>query len=276
MNKLLFPCLLLALALPPVLAEDTSQPANRLANSPNPYLLQHAHNPVDWYPWGEEALAKAKRENKPIFISVGYSTCYWCHVAEREIYAKPEIARLMNQWFVNIKIDREERPDLDRLYMLATQTLTGGGGWPNNVFLTPDQKPFFAGSYFPPEDPDGQPGFQRILETLHKAWETDRAKVQEKADWLYGVLRDYQGASVDITSRQQAIGEWVKRAVQRAADDFDELQGGFTGGGTTKFPNEPKLGLLLAAYPYDGLIPTKVPKVPQDLAPVKLLLNAHS
>ena len=117
---------------------------NRLLHAASPYLLQHAYNPVDWYPWGEEAIAKAKEENKLIFLSVGYSTCYWCHVAERTIYSNPAIAALMNRWFVNIKIDREERPDLDQTFMLARQLLTGSGGWPNNLFLTPDLKPFFA------------------------------------------------------------------------------------------------------------------------------------
>ncbi len=121
---------------------------NRLIDSNDPYLLLHAHNPVDWYPWGPEALAKAKSENRPIFVSIGYSTCYWCHVAERTIYSDPAIAKLMNEWFINIKVDREQRPDLDSVYMLATQLITGHGGWPNNVFLTPELKPFFAGSYF--------------------------------------------------------------------------------------------------------------------------------
>jgi hypothetical protein len=137
----------------PALADPTTEAStNRLNQSASPYLLQHAHNPVDWYPWGEEAIAKAKAENKPIFISIGYSTCYWCHVAERTIYSNPSIARLMNEWFINIKVDREERPDIDQAFMLPRQLLTGSGGWPNNLFLTPDLRPFFAGSYFPPED----------------------------------------------------------------------------------------------------------------------------
>ena len=141
---------------------------NRLIDSANPYLLLHARNPVDWYPWGPEALARAKREDKPIFLSVGYSTCYWCHVAEKTIYSDPAIAALMNHWFINIKVDREERPDVDRIYMLATQLLTGHGGWPNNVFLTPDMQPFFAGSYFPAaDDPSGRPGFPTIMKAIH-------------------------------------------------------------------------------------------------------------
>ena len=157
-----------ALFAAPAIAETPPEAhTNQLIHSASPYLLQHAHNPVDWYPWGEEAIAKAKKENKPIFLSIGYSTCYWCHVAERTIYSNPAIAALMNQWFVNIKVDREERPDLDQTYMLARQVLTGSGGWPNNLFLTPDLKPFFAGSYFPPEDQGDTNGFPTILKLIH-------------------------------------------------------------------------------------------------------------
>ena len=144
---------------------------SRLINSTSPYLLQHAHNPVDWYPWGDDAIAKARKENKPIFLSIGYSTCYWCHVAERTIYSNPAIAALMNQWFVSIKVDREERPDLDQTFMIARQILTSSGGWPNNLFLTPDLKPFFAGSYFPPEDQGGTLGFPSVLKLIHDNWE---------------------------------------------------------------------------------------------------------
>src|SRR5258708_267973 len=154
--------LLLMISAGQVLADSTGQRisasaesqrrfayTNRLITSRDPYLLLHAHNPVDWYPWGDEALAQAKRENRPIFISIGYSTCYWCHVAERTIYSNPAIAKLMNEWFVNIKVDREQLPDVDRLYMLATELMTGQGGWPNNGLLSPDLKPFFGASYFP-------------------------------------------------------------------------------------------------------------------------------
>src|SRR5690606_26558160 len=133
------------------------RPVNRLAQETSPYLLQHRHNPVDWYPWGEEALAKARAEDKPIFLSVGYAACHWCHVMERESFEDPAIAELMNQWFVNIKVDREERPDLDEIYMAATQAMTGHGGWPMSVWMTPDLEPFFAGTYFPPRDSRGMP-----------------------------------------------------------------------------------------------------------------------
>src|SRR5881398_3272335 len=138
-----------------------SDHTNRLAGEKSPYLLQHAHNPVDWYPWGEEAFAKARRENKPIFLSVGYSTCHWCHVMAHESFESEQVAAIMNREFVNIKVDREERPDVDRVYMTFVQATTGGGGWPMSVWLTPDLKPFLGGTYFPPEDRYGQPAFQR-------------------------------------------------------------------------------------------------------------------
>jgi hypothetical protein len=179
-------CVLLAV---PAMAETRSQAdTNRLINSASPYLLQHAHNPVDWYPWGEEAFAKAKKENKPIFLSIGYSTCYWCHVAERTIYSDPAIAKLMNDWFVNIKVDREERPDVDQTFMLARQLLTDSGGWPNNLFLTPDLKPFFAGSYFPPQDQEGENGFPTILKLIHEDWEKSPAKIKEIGDQVQAAL----------------------------------------------------------------------------------------
>ena len=136
---------------------------NRLANETSPYLLQHAHNPVDWYPWGPEALERARAEDRPIFLSIGYAACHWCHVMERESFENPEIAALMNAEFVSIKVDREERPDLDDVYMAAVQSMTGSGGWPMSVFLTPDLKPFFGGTYFPPEDRHGMAGFPRVL-----------------------------------------------------------------------------------------------------------------
>src|SRR6201994_3668449 len=139
---------------------------NALINETSPYLLQHAHNPVDWHPWGEEALAKARTENKPILLSIGYSACHWCHVMEHESFENEEIARLMNDNFINIKVDREERPDLDQIYMASVQLLTGQGGWPMSVFLTPDLKPFYGGTYFPPDDRYGRPGFKRLLLAL--------------------------------------------------------------------------------------------------------------
>jgi uncharacterized protein YyaL (SSP411 family) len=159
-------------------AAADSKYTNRLAKEKSPYLLQHAHNPVDWYPWGEEAFAKARRENKPIFLSVGYSTCHWCHVMERESFRDPKIAAYMNDHFVNIKVDREERPDVDRVYMTFVQATTGGGGWPMSVWLTPDLKPFVGGTYFPPKDAFGRPGFLTVLKRIADAWKDEEAKIR--------------------------------------------------------------------------------------------------
>ncbi len=222
---------------------------NRLIDSANPYLLLHAHNPVDWYPWGPEALARAKKEDKPIFLSVGYSTCYWCHVAEKTLYSDPAIAALMNQWFINIKVDREERPDVDRIYMLATQLLTGHGGWPNNVFLTPDMQPFFAGSYFPPNDhPSGRPGFVTIMKAIHQRWTADRKHV---TDVSLRVVRAMQQAQRPESARQAGPArpaEWLPRAREALARGFDPDHGGFSRDDGPKFPREPMLGLLLTDY----------------------------
>jgi uncharacterized protein YyaL (SSP411 family) len=224
-----------------------------LINSASPYLLQHAHNPVDWYPWGEEAIAKAKRDNRPIFVSVGYSTCYWCHVAERTIYANASIAALMNQWFVNVKVDREERPDIDENYMLARNLLTATGGWPNNLFLTPDLKPFFAGSYFPPEDHDGFPGFPGILRLIHTTWEKDPGKVEGIANEVYAALtRLRQSNGRAAPGAVVAPAEWLATGRDQVLRRRDELAGGFDGGGGTKFPQSPVLGLLLTDYRLNG------------------------
>src|SRR5438552_11770417 len=151
--------------------------ANRLANETSPYLLQHAHNPVDWYPWGAEALERAKQEDRPIFLSIGYSACHWCHVMERESFEDTAIAEQMNRDFVAIKVDREERPDLDEVYMAAVQAMTGSGGWPMNVFLTPDLLPFYGGTYFPPSHTHGLPGFPRVLAGVADASRTRRDAV---------------------------------------------------------------------------------------------------
>ena len=147
---------------------QTNKKSNRLIEENSPYLLQHAYNPVDWYPWGEEAFAKAKKEDKPIFLSIGYSTCHWCHVMERETFEQDDIAALFNEYFVAIKVDREERPDIDHLYMTFVQTMTGQGGWPMNVFLTPDKKPFYGATYIPPEAQSGMIGIKDLLQAIHK------------------------------------------------------------------------------------------------------------
>ena len=163
---------------------------NRLIHESSPYLQLHAFNPVDWYPWGDEALERARQEDKAIFLSVGYSTCYWCHVMERLVFSDPAIAELMNRWFVNIKVDREERPDIDEIYMATTQLLTGRGGWPNSVFLTPDLEPFFAGTYFPPDDQKGRPGFPTILTTIARAWGEKRGQIEARAKRLSAAVQE--------------------------------------------------------------------------------------
>src|SRR4051812_7991573 len=170
-------------------APTTDRPANRLAGETSPYLLQHAHNPVDWYPWGPEALAKARAEERPIFLSIGYSACHWCHVMEHESFENLQIAQRMNESFVNIKVDREERPDLDQIYMNAVQMLTGRGGWPMSVFLTPDLAPFFGGTYWPPTPRMGMPGFDQVLAAVADAWHSRRDEVVEQAGQLTGRLK---------------------------------------------------------------------------------------
>jgi hypothetical protein len=228
---------------------DRHRYTNRLIHSSDPYLLLHAHNPVDWYPWGPEALARAKKEDKPIFLSIGYSTCYWCHVAEKLLYSRPEIAALMNPWFVNIKVDREQRPDLDRVYMLATQLMTGHGGWPNNVFLTPDLKPFYGGSYFGPTDGDlGRPGFPTVLTKIHEAWTSDRTRVITTADRVYQAMREVQAEARRGRAAAVRPADWIARGRQELARSFDRAYGGFAGGNGTKFPQAPMLELLLADY----------------------------
>src|SRR5436190_11966909 len=175
-------------AAPPQAKDAPARPSNRLARESSPYLLQHAHNPVDWYPWGAEAFAKARDEDKPIFLSIGYSTCHWCHVMERESFESPEVAALLNQWFVPIKVDREERPDVDRVHMTAMQALGMGGGWPLNVFLTPALEPFFGGTYFPPRDLPGRIGMITLLPRVAEAWREQRAQIEHTGTELLRAL----------------------------------------------------------------------------------------
>jgi uncharacterized protein YyaL (SSP411 family) len=215
---------------------------NRLAGESSPYLLLHKDNPVDWYPWGEEALERARREGKPIFLSVGYSTCYWCHVMERESFSDPETAALMNRWFVSVKVDREERPDLDEIYMTATQLLTRQGGWPNSVFLTPSLEPFYAGTYFPPEDRYGRPGFRTVLAGLADAWRTRRGEVETEAHRIAAGMRQYleeRAEPGDAPPPPQV----ARRALAGLESSFDRQWGGF--GGAPKFPTPSNLYLLL-------------------------------
>lgn len=215
---------------------------NRLAKETSPYLLQHQHNPVDWYPWGPEAFERARREDKPIFLSVGYSTCYWCHVMERQSFENEAVAREMNERFVNIKVDREERPDVDQLYMTAVQVLTRHGGWPMSVWLTPDLRPFYGGTYYPPTDTQGRPGFVSLLRALDEAWQNRRDEVERTASQLHDILR--QLAEPTPPSESITIDDaWVTKLVDRSTRDFDPRHGGF--GGAPKFPRQTLLELLL-------------------------------
>ncbi len=222
--------------------EKPTQPRkwNRLIHAKSPYLRQHADNPVDWYPWGPEALEKARREDKPIFLSIGYSSCHWCHVMEEESFRNPEIAAILNEHFVSIKVDREERPDLDRIYMQAVIAMTGSGGWPLNVFLTPDLKPFFGGTYFPPEDRWGRPGFKRILLTIARAWKERRQEIEQSAERLTRLLRE---ALQPTASAQIEYTRLVQQAVQTYRSSFDAVHGGF--GGPPKFPPHAALRFLI-------------------------------
>jgi uncharacterized protein YyaL (SSP411 family) len=220
---------------------------NRLANETSPYLLQHANNPVDWYPWGPEALARAQNEDKPIFLSIGYAACHWCHVMERESFENPEIAALMNAGFVSIKVDREERPDLDDVYMAAVQAMTGSGGWPMTVFLTPDLAPFFGGTYFPPEDRHGMSGLPRILEAVSDAYRMRRAEVEQQAS----ALADHLRAQLAVPAGTRDVeATQLEGAVARLKMTFDAAHGGF--GGAPKFPPPMVLEFLLRAWRRSG------------------------
>lgn len=214
--------------------------ANHLVHETSPYLLQHAHNPVDWHPWSEEALSRAREEDKPIFLSIGYAACHWCHVMERESFENEAIARFLNDHFINIKVDREERPDIDEIYMMATQLVTGSGGWPMSVFLTPDLQPFYAGTYFPPDDRWGRPGFLRLITALDEHFRTNRNKIEASArEIATAVERALAAPPASATLSEDLIGAAVESILQR----FDPLYGGF--GGAPKFPHTMDLLLLL-------------------------------
>ncbi len=219
---------------------------NRLVHETSPYLLLHAHNPVEWYPWGDEAVERAKQENKLIFLSVGYSTCYWCHVMEREVFSNPEIAAMMNKDFINIKIDREERPDLDEIYMTATQLLIQRGGWPNSVFLTPDLKPFYAGTYFPPTDVPGRPGFPTILDAVHEAWVTREEEVIEAANQISDTIALATGSGFTTLTATPLDRSLTAAALDHLRTTYSQAYGGF--GGAPKFPSPANLEFLLSEY----------------------------
>ncbi|PIQ82213.1 MAG: thioredoxin domain-containing protein [Candidatus Omnitrophica bacterium CG11_big_fil_rev_8_21_14_0_20_64_10] len=220
---------------------------NRLAREKSPYLLQHADNPVDWYPWGAEAFERARREEKPIFLSIGYSTCHWCHVMEEESFESPAIAELLNREFVPIKVDREERPDVDALYMQAVMLMNEQGGWPLNVFLTPERKPFYGGTYFPPEDRWGRPGLATALTRIAESWKERRAEVLQAADSLTQGLR----LQAEMVPEAAPVGlDWLETAAQQFAGQFDATHGGF--GGAPKFPRAHVLSFLLRVWKRDG------------------------
>ena len=213
---------------------------NRLSKETSPYLLQHAHNPVDWYAWGEEAFGKARAEDKPVFLSIGYSACHWCHVMERESFESNDVAEQLNRDFVSIKVDREERPDVDSIYMEAVQMMTGHGGWPMSVFLTPEGKPFYAGTYFPPEDRHGMPGFKRVLTHVAEAYRTRRSDVEEASNEVQ--------QAIGRTTRVPPSGRTIDRtalthAAARIAQTYDSTNGGF--GGAPKFPPSMTLDFLM-------------------------------
>jgi uncharacterized protein YyaL (SSP411 family) len=221
--------------------------ANRLIHETSPYLLQHAHNPVDWYPWGEEALAEARAQDKPIFLSIGYSACHWCHVMAHESFEDPETAAIMNEHFVNIKVDREERPDLDSIYMQAVVAMTGGGGWPMSVFLTPDGTPFYGGTYFPPINRQGMPSFKRVLLSIAQAYRQQHQQIQQGGQQL----REQIGQSLALRANPSLLsGKLLDQAYSRLATRFDATYGGF--GGAPKFPQPMTLEFLLRYHHRTG------------------------
>src|SRR5215213_11358990 len=214
--------------------------ANRLAGETSPYLLQHKDNPVDWYPWGDEALARARDARRPILLSIGYSACHWCHVMERESFEDSDTAALMNELFVPVKLDREERPDLDSIYMEACQAMTGQGGWPLNVFLTPEQVPFFAGTYFPPDSRMGMPSWRSVLEAVANAWDERREEIRQGGARVAERLR---GGALLQPSQQPFEVTALDDAVEALRRQYDAAHGGF--GSAPKFPPASALELLL-------------------------------
>ena len=236
--------------------------ANRLIHEKSPYLLQHAHNPVDWYPWGPEAFAKAAKEDKPIFLSIGYSTCHWCHVMERESFSDPSVAAVLNENFVPIKVDREERPDVDQLYMQAVIQMAGQGGWPLNVFLTPDLKPFYGGTYFPPEDRWGRPGLKSLLKGVSEPWRGRRLEILKSSESLIQAL---QAQAAATPSSAVLVNEaLLKEAYRNFSAMFDEQNGGFEP--APKFPRSHSLSFLLRYWKRD--------KAPEVLKMVERSLKA--
>jgi len=212
---------------------------NRLASESSPYLLQHADNPVDWYPWGEEAFEKARREDKPLFVSIGYATCHWCHVMAHESFEDDEVAEMMNEAFINIKVDREERPDIDNTYMLVCQMLTGSGGWPLNVLLTPDKKPFYTATYIPKQGRHGRPGMQELIPWISQLWQNERKKITNSIDEIITAFQKSTG----FKSGHRLTNEVLEKTYHQFEQQFDETYGGF--GSAPKFPSSHNLMLLM-------------------------------
>src|SRR5476649_1595682 len=221
------------------MAVDDKKP-NLLIHETSPYLLQHAYNPVDWNAWNDEELGRARREEKPIFLSIGYSACHWCHVMERESFENDAVAEVLNREFVSIKVDREERPDIDSIYMQAVQLMTGHGGWPMSVFLTPAGGPFYAGTYFPPEDRHGMPGFKRVLLHVAEAYRTRRTDIESVSNQI----RDAIAKSVDVPPSSDPVDRHgLDDGAARIAGSYDRVHGGF--GGAPKFPPSMSLDFLM-------------------------------
>jgi hypothetical protein len=220
---------------------SAGEKANLLIKEQSPYLLQHAFNPVDWYPWGEEAFAKAKKEDKPIFLSIGYSTCHWCHVMAHESFEDPEIAAILNRWFVSIKVDREERPDIDQMYMAAIHAMSGSGGWPMSVFLMPDSSPFYAGTYFPPISMSNRPSFKELLTAINNAWLEQRGELQESASRMVAALETDSKATPDIIKADS-----LDHCYSTLEQNYDSSEGGF--GPPPKFPRPAIIAFLFSYY----------------------------
>lgn len=217
---------------------------NHLKDQTSPYLLQHADNPVDWYPWCEEAFERAKEEDKPIFLSIGYSTCHWCHVMAHESFEDEKIAELLNKYFIAIKVDKEERPDIDSIYMAVCQAFTGSGGWPTTIFMTPEQKPFFAGTYFPKTSGYGRIGFTDLLLEIHSKWENEREELLKSADEIVFHMKKKS------KSEQEADERILQKAVEMYKKSYDEAYGGF--GDAPKFPSPHNLWFLMDDYEKTG------------------------
>ncbi len=219
--------------------------ANHLIHEKSPYLQQHVYNPVDWYPWSAEALAKAAREDKPIFLSIGYSTCHWCHVMAHESFEDREIADFLNRYFVSIKVDREERPGIDQIYMTATRAITGGGGWPMSLFLFPDSRPFYAGTYFPPRASHGRPGFLELLQSIHRAWTGDRKNLKLSADQVTAFIQQ------DIPGKNKSLDTaWLDKGFRQIEESYESIYGGFAQ--APKFPRPVVIDFLFHYYKANG------------------------